>query len=71
MSWCEVKHLPSPYAVVRHDWSCSSTPPLCLIGVGAENNIFRLDYRWYSVYTFVPLFLKLRYFFLWEKFPVL
>jgi len=36
----EVNHTPPSTVEVKNEWSCTSTPPICLHGVDRENFIF-------------------------------
>jgi hypothetical protein len=36
----EVNHSPLSSAEVKNEWSCTSTPPICLPGVDMENFAF-------------------------------
>jgi hypothetical protein len=38
----EVNHTPPSTVEVKNEWSCTSTPPICLHGVDRENFIFCL-----------------------------
>jgi hypothetical protein len=38
----EVDHLPPSSAEVKNEWSCTSTPPICLYVVERNNFVFTL-----------------------------
>ena len=45
----EVNHSPPSSAKVKNEWSCTSTPPICLHGVDRANFTFTLNFRCYTI----------------------